>query len=74
MKDDRERRVTYNFGHVTFVTVRFHVPDDLVAEQLRYLGGLEDEIGNIAYGEERLRINNREVDMTNLPRSSYRRA
>jgi len=47
-----KRTTTYNFSHVIFVTVCFHVPNYLVAKQLRYLGGLENEIRDIACGGE----------------------
>jgi len=74
VKEAKERSTTYNFCHVIFETICFHVPNDLVAKQLRYLGGLKDEIGDIACGEERLCLDIRNVDMRNAPRSSYRRA
>jgi len=51
-----ERSTTYNFGHVIFETICFHVPNDLVAKELRHLGSLKDETGNIACGKERLRL------------------
>src|SRR6266478_473407 len=47
----REGRSTYNFSHVVFVTVCLHVPNDLVAEQLRHLSGLKNEIGNVTCGK-----------------------
>jgi len=53
MGEGGKKTTTYNFSHVTLVTVCFHVPDYLVAKQLRYLGSLENEIGDIACGEAR---------------------
>ena len=38
------------FREVVFVSVRFHVPDDLVAEELRNLGSLEDESFHVVCG------------------------
>ena len=73
-KETVEGSITYNFGHVIFETIRFHIPNYLVAEQLRHLGSLKDEIGNIACREKYLHSDIREVDVKNIPRSSYRRA
>lgn len=41
--------MTNHFGCVVFVTIGLHIPNDLVAEQLRYLRSLEDEASNVAW-------------------------
>jgi len=38
----------YLFGIVTTVSIRLHVPDDLMTEELRDLGSLEDETLSVA--------------------------
>jgi hypothetical protein len=39
----------WHFGEIVFVRVSLHVPDDLVTEELRDLGGLEDETFHVVY-------------------------
>lgn len=37
------------FCGIIFVTIRFHIPDDLMAKELGNFGCLKDKLGNIAY-------------------------
>lgn len=43
----------WHFGEVVFVRVSLHVPNDLVTEELRDLGGLEDEPFHVVCGWRR---------------------
>lgn len=42
-------RIAHLFSTIIFVGVRFHIPDDLVAEQLRNFGSLKNEPLDITY-------------------------
>lgn len=49
VSNQSSRMDTHNFASVILVAIGFHVPDDLMAEQLRNLGCFEDEALHIAY-------------------------
>lgn len=40
-------RSTHYLARIVLEAIRFHIPDDLVTEQLRYLRSFEDESLNI---------------------------